>query len=191
MKRIFCSNMEHATKHEARSRRETDEQKAVETQRVACGVWRMAITPKQKDKPASRCQQPAHHPPPTSRACALGAQIACMRCGTGRSGREHMCCVGLSCAVAGGETGHRGQLLALVLAHGRGWVVVARCWEAWLTRAAPAAICCVGVGATTHWHCHQITPSLLIYLLLIPPTCLIAERDGAPIRERHEALARR
>jgi hypothetical protein len=32
-----------------------------------------------------------------------------------------------------------------------------------------AAICCVGVGPTTHWHCHQSTPSLLIYLLLIPP----------------------
>jgi hypothetical protein len=35
--------------------------------------------------------------------------------------------------------------------------------------ARPAAICCVGVGPTTHWHCHQSTPSLLIYLLLIPP----------------------
>jgi hypothetical protein len=35
--------------------------------------------------------------------------------------------------------------------------------------AWPAAICCVGVGPATHWHCHQSTPSLLIYLLLTPP----------------------
>jgi hypothetical protein len=39
---------------------------------------------------------------------------------------------------------------------------------------------------------HQSTPSLLIYLLFITdPTCLIAGRDGAPLGERHEALARR
>jgi hypothetical protein len=30
------------------------------------------------------------------------------------------------------------------------------------------AVCCVGVGPTTHWHCHQSTPSLMTYLLLTP-----------------------
>jgi hypothetical protein len=60
--------------------------------------------------------------------------------------------------------------------------------------AAPAAICCVGVGPTTHWHCHLPSKYPIpadLSIAITDPTCLIAGRDGASLGERHEALARR
>jgi hypothetical protein len=61
--------------------------------------------------------------------------------------------------------------------------------------AASISMCCVGVGCwlgqqlpTTHWNCHQSTPSLLIYLLLTPPSPFELNKPIVPIAEQNFVL---
>jgi hypothetical protein len=114
--------------------------------------------------------------------------------------------LGLACGLHGASMG---LLLAVGMGHGAsmGYGVsmgLARGLSKKITRggagasrarhAAPAAICCVGVGRRAN------NPLALPSKCPIPgpadlsiadPTDLIAERDGAPLGERHETLVRR